>query len=150
MKKLTALEMAWAEAALGAIFPGSHDAGLAGIGGMDVRGYLAEVCWRLPLKAVVGLRLAIWIVALAPLFVVARFATIRSLAQPDRERVVAVLVAHPAYALRSLVLILKTIGALLYAGDERVRARMLAVRPRPKATSPVRLVTLRLRGPHAA
>ena len=138
--KLSRLENTWAQAALGAIFPGSREDGFAGIGGMDVAGYLASVMDSLPLKPALGLRAAIWLVALAPLFVIGRVATLPGLDQGDRERVVATLFASPSYGLRSLVMLLKTFGALLYAGDDRVRARL---RPRPAA--PRNIVPLRVK-----
>lgn len=132
---LTKLETTWAEAAMGAIFPGSRDAGLADIRAMDLRGFLAQVMATVPFQAALGLRLAVWIAALAPLFVLGRFATLAGLDPPARERVIARLLASRSYALRSLVLILKTIGALLYAGDDGVRARMNASPPRPELLS---------------
>lgn len=135
--RLTGIENRWAEAAMGAIFPGSREEGLTDIRAMDVRGFLARVVASVPSKVALGLRLAVWIVALAPLFVLGRLATITSLAQADRERVVTALVSNRNYALRSLVMILKTMGALLYAGDDGVRARMMVPR---KSKS---LVTLR-------
>lgn len=141
MRALAKFELAWAAAEMGAIFPGGD--GVAGIEAMDLRGYLVEVVARVPWKAALGLRLAIWVVALAPPFVLRRFATIAGLATADRERVVARLIASPSYGLRSLVLILKTIGALLYAGDDAVRARMLSAAPERS------LVSLHRRG-HAA
>ena len=78
----------------------------------------------LPFKARLGLRVAVWLVALAPLFVLRRVATIRGLAPADGERVVAALCASRSYGVRSLVMLLKTFGALLYAGDDRIRARL--------------------------
>lgn len=137
--RLTGIENRWAEAAMGAIFPGSREEGLTDIRAMDVRGFLARVVASVPSKVALGLRLAVWIVALAPLFVLGRLATITSLAQADRERVVTALVSSRNYALRSLVMILKTMGALLYAGDDGVRARMM-VPSKPKS-----LVTLRVK-----
>jgi hypothetical protein len=142
--KLSRLEMGWAEASMGAIFPGSSEAGLADIQAMDVRGFLAQVMHVVPFQAALGLRLAVWLVALAPLFVLGRLCTIAGLSPADREKVVGKLVASPAYAIRSLVLILKTMGALLYAGDDAVRARMLV--PRPKNA----LVALRTKRVQAA
>jgi hypothetical protein len=121
---LTKLETTWAEASMGAIFPGSHDAGLADIRAMDLRGFLSRVLQTVPFQAAFGLRAAIWIVALAPLFVLGRFRTIVGLEQADRERLITTLVGNRSYVIRSLVMILKTIGALLYAGDDGVRARM--------------------------
>ena len=138
--RLTGIENRWAEAAMGAIFPGSREEGLTDIRAMDVRGFLGRVVASVPSKVALGLRLAVWIVALAPLFVLGRLATITSLAQADRERVVAALVMSRNYALRSLVMILKTMGALLYAGDDGVRARMMV------PTKPKSLVTLRVKG----
>jgi hypothetical protein len=134
--KLTPLEHTWAQAALVAMFPGSRDDGFADIAGMDVHGYLVEVMRSLPFKARLGLRVAVWLVALAPLFVLRRVATIRSLAPADGERVVAELCASRWYGVRSLVMLLKTFGALLYAGDDRIRARL---RPAPPAAVPLRI-----------
>jgi hypothetical protein len=137
--KLSRLENTWASAALGTMFPGSSEAGLEGIAAMDVRGYLEDVMRTRPFRAVLGLRASIWLVALGPLFVLGRFATITSLSQAEREPFLDRLLGHRVYAVRMLVMLLKAFGALLYAGDDRVRAR---VRP-PKVRG---LVSLRLHG----
>jgi hypothetical protein len=130
--KLARFEDRWAEAAMGAIFPGSTEAGLRDIRAMDVRGFLHQVMACVPFQAALGLRVAVWIVAFAPLFVLGRLATIAGLAVGDRERVIEVLATSRSYVVRSLVMILKTMGALLYAGDDAVRARMaVASRPAP-------------------
>jgi hypothetical protein len=143
LKQLSRVELGWAEAALGAIFPGSSEVGLDGIGSMDVRGFLESLCRAVPLKAALGLRLAVWVVALAPLFVLARFATIRDLELAEREALVGKLMTSPLYGVRSVVMILKTFGAMLYAGHARVRARLIPPRS-PK------LITLRAHRSHAA
>ncbi len=122
--KLTRFEMAWAVAALVGVFPGSVDTGFASIASMDVPGFLGEALRRIPLRAALGLRAAIWIVAFAPLPTLGRFRTIARLGQADRERVLARLAASNSYAVRSLVMMLKTFGALLYAADDGVRARI--------------------------
>jgi hypothetical protein len=127
---LARFERRWAEAAMVAIFPGSVEMGLAGIGAMPIEPFLREVMCTLPFRAALGVRLAVWLVAVAPWFLLRRFATIAGLGQADRERVVAALVASPVYAVRSLVLLLKAIGALLYADDDRVRRCMAPPRPR--------------------
>ncbi|HLK39592.1 MAG TPA: hypothetical protein VKU41_22705 [Polyangiaceae bacterium] len=138
--KLTRFETRWAEAALTAIFPGAEDAGLRGIRSMDVAGFLAELLRRVPLAAAAGFRAAVWIVALAPVLLVGRAVTLAGLGQEDREAVVERLASSRWYALRSLVLVLKTFGALLYASDDGVRARMLAT------SRTRRLVSLRVKG----
>jgi hypothetical protein len=137
--KLSRLENAWATAALSAMFPGSSESGLEGIEAMDVRGFLEDVMRTRPFRAALGLRVAIWMVALAPIFVLGRVATIAGLARCERERMLDALLANRTYVVRMLAMLLKAFGALLYAGDERVRARVRPARPQS-------LVTLRLRG----
>jgi len=138
---LTALEYRWAEAAIGAIFPGSYDEGLAEITGMDVPGFLRQAMRHLPYRSALGVRMAIWMVAWAPFFVLGRFATIAGLALLDREALLARLAASRWYAVRSLVLVLKTMGAFLYAADTRVRARMQIPAP-PRAPASSRAATV--------
>jgi hypothetical protein len=142
--KLTRLEYVWAEAALGSIFPGSDGEGLAGIGAMNVRAFMGDVLRTVPFQAALGLRAAIWLIALSPLLLLGRLTTIVHLAQGDRESLVSRLVASRWYAIRSLVLLLKTIGALLYAGDDGVRSRMMHPTERRE------LVALRHKSIHAA
>jgi hypothetical protein len=146
--KLTRVETAWVEAEMQAIFPGSSDEGLTGIGAMDVRGFITQTMRYMPPQAALGFRVAVWVVALAPLLLLGRLATIAGLALPDREKVIGRLVASKSYAIRSFVLILKTLGALLYAGDDGVRARMTT--PAAPASAPRPLVTLRTKRVHAA
>jgi hypothetical protein len=141
--KLTRFEHKWALAALEAMFPGSREQGFVDIAAMDVHGYLVGVMRTLPFKARLGLRAAVWLVALAPLVVVRRLCTISSLVPAEAERVVAMLGASRWYGVRSLVMLLKTFGALLYAGDDGIRARL-----RPAA--PVTTVPLRIRRAHVA
>ncbi len=140
--KLTRFENRWAEAAMQAIFPGSRDAGLAGIRVMNVNGFVRDLMGHLPLRAAVGFRLAVWLVALAPLVVLGRLVTIAGLNPEDRERTVATLVSSHWYAIRSLVLVLKAMGALLYAADDGVRRRMM-----PPRSS---IAPLRIKRVHAA
>jgi hypothetical protein len=126
---LSRFERRSAVAAIEAIFPGSADMGFSDIRVMNVEGFLCEFMAHLPFRAAIGVRLAVWLVALAPLLVLRRFATIARLALDDRERVIAALMASNSYAIRSLVLILKTLGGLIYAADDGVRTRMTPGRP---------------------
>ncbi|HXX69797.1 MAG TPA: hypothetical protein VEK07_21635 [Polyangiaceae bacterium] len=145
--KLASFECRWAEAVLGAIFPGSPEEGLAGIGSMNVVVFLGDVMRSLPRRAALGMRLAIWLVSLSPLLLIGRLALFAGLTVADRERVLHRLATSRRYGLRSLVLLLKTIGALLYASDDRVRARMRgASTPLPV----VRLRRLEVEGAHGA
>lgn len=132
---LTRLESRWAEAAMEAIFPGSPETGLAGIRTMNVAAFFREFVATLPWRAALGVRLAVWLVAVAPWFLLRRFVTIAKLNVVEREWVIATLIASRSYAVRSLAMLLKALGALLYAADDRVRTRMAPGR----AGRPVRL-----------
>jgi hypothetical protein len=130
MKTLTRWETRWAVAALGAIFPkNAHDKIALGVADLDVEGYLRDLLGRVSLRVALGLHAAIWIVALAPLFVIGRWATIASLPPDARETVVARLSSSPIYVVRQLTMLLKTLGAILFTGEPAVREVMLRARP---------------------
>jgi hypothetical protein len=135
---LTRVERRWAHATLDTLFPGPDRGALPlGIDDMDVDGFLDETFQRVPFEAALGLRLAFCVIALAPLFVLQKFATISSLHPADRLRLVSKIGASPVYVLRSLVMMVKAIGALFYCGDARVRPSIVGVVPP--------IVTVRLR-----
>jgi hypothetical protein len=92
-----------------------------------------------PFEQSLGLRFALWIVALAPLFTLKKFCTISALSSPDRVRVLEKLLASPSYVIRQLVVSLKAMATLLYASSPQVRARMLA----PLRESTGQLIRLR-------
>jgi hypothetical protein len=151
--KFFAFEVGWAKVAFDTIFPGAHAAGLVSMDAMDVDGFVHETAAHVPAKAAIGFRIAIWIATFAPLFVLRRFSTLGRLERGARETVLRALLASDSYAIRSLTLVLKTIGALLYAGDASVRGRMHAKGTVPEgadAPSGDRLVPLRLARSHAA
>lgn len=126
MRTMTKTEVRWARAAFGAIFPkGAHARFTTGITDLDVEGFLVDVRSRAPFKAAFGLRVAVWVCALAPVFVLGKLATIASLDQPSREAVMTKLLVSPNYAVRQLVIFLKTIGALLWASAPAVRAALV-------------------------
>lgn len=136
---LTHFERRWAHATLDTLFPGPDRGALpAGIEDMDVDGFLDATFREVPLEAALGLRVAFWVIALSPLFVLGKLATIASLAPEDRFRVLSRINASSVYALRGLVMMVKAIGALFYCGDHRVRPSIVAVAPT--------IVTLRLPG----
>lgn len=136
--RLFSFELAWADAAFDAIFPPPPKAALEhGIAPMYPAQFLDDVVRTAPFEQSLGLRLTLWVVALAPIFALRRFATIASLDVDDRPRVIERLLASPIYAVRQLVMGFKAIGALLYAQSPVVRAQMVA----PAAS----VVTLRLK-----
>jgi hypothetical protein len=128
--KLTNVEATWARDAFEGIFPGPH-----GARAFDVEGYLAGVLAGGTLEVALGVRLAVWLVALSPLFVLGRLRTLRGLSVEDRAALLVRLAAHPTYAVRQLVLALKALAALLIFGDPESRARVVSPRLSSSPTS---------------
>lgn len=73
--------------------------------------------------AALGLRLAIWIAALAPLWLWGKLTTISKLAIEHRTELLRELLAHRAFAVRELVTLLKLSAAMALLGTPSVRAR---------------------------
>jgi hypothetical protein len=128
---LFGFELAWAEAAFDAIFPSPsrspERASLAlvhGIAQMKPGVFLDQMLGAAPLEASLGLRVTLWMIALAPLFVLRRFATVSSLDATDRERLLDRLLSSRIYAVRQLVAGFKAMGSLLYAQSPAIRAQM--------------------------
>ncbi|MGO8998316.1 MAG: hypothetical protein ACLQVI_33780 [Polyangiaceae bacterium] len=127
---LTHFERRWAHAAFDTIFPGPDRGVLPlGIADMDLDGFIDQTLEQVPFEASFGLRLVFWVIGLAPLFILGRFATIASLPPADRMRVISTINASPIYPLRATVMMLKALGALFYCGDRRVRPSIVAVLP---------------------
>lgn len=156
MKKprLLWFELAWTDAAFGAIFPGlltahtppPRDAASADGAPAEPTSappirpadFFQELLAGVPFEQSIGLRAALWMVALAPLFTVRRLGTIASLSQEDRARVLERLMSSPLYLVRQLAIALKGIAAMLYAQAPAVRARMFASPPRRADVVPLR------------
>jgi hypothetical protein len=122
MIALTTFERRAAHAAFETVFPGPDRGSLPyGIADMNLDEFLDDTLASVPFESALGLRLAFVFLALAPLFFIGRLATLMSLGAEDRERVVERVYASAVYPIRSTVVMLKAIGALLYCGDARVR-----------------------------
>jgi hypothetical protein len=125
--RLLSFELVWAHAAFDAIFPEPPRSVFPhGAASMQPGRFVDDLIAKVPLEQSIGIRLALWIVALAPLFTIRRLATIATLAPSERARVFDRLLASPVYAIRQLTLSLKALAALLYAQSPPVRAQMMA------------------------
>lgn len=121
MIPLTRVERRWAHLALTTIFPSGAHPRVRGADVIDGGASLEEVCQRVPARVALGLRAAVWLFALAPLFVLLRPHLLQGLDIPVRERVVAALLAHRVYVIRQLALLLKAFGALMFFAAAGVR-----------------------------
>lgn len=126
IRSLCRTERRWAFAALGAIYPSGASPALSiGVCDLDLGAYLRDVFRTIPLTAALGLRVAIWIVALAPPFVLGRMVTVLGLEPAERARLIEKLVASSSYGVRQLVTALKAVGGLLFGGAGSVQSAIL-------------------------
>lgn len=137
--RLLSFELAWTDAALDAFFP-EGTALPHGIRDVAPARSFDDLLAETPLEQSLGMRIALWIVALAPLFTIRRLGTIASIGEDDRRRVLERLVASPVYAVRQLVIGLKAMASLLYLRSPAVRASMIT----PVRGASGELVALRL------
>lgn len=121
--RLLAFELAWADATFDAVFP-DGTALPHGVARLHPARFFDGLLLDVPLEQSLGLRVALWIVALAPVFTIRRLGTIASIDAADRPRVLEALLASPTYAVRQLTLGLKAMAALLYAQSPAARAAM--------------------------
>jgi len=122
MRSLSRTERQWAFAALGAIYPSRANARLSvGVCDLELGEYLRDLFATIPLMAALGLRAAIWLVALAPPFVLGRIVTVIGLRPEERQQLIVRLVSSSSYGVRQLVLALKAIGGLFFGGAVSVR-----------------------------
>ncbi|HET6334296.1 MAG TPA: hypothetical protein VFG30_13830 [Polyangiales bacterium] len=70
-----------------------------------------------------GLRFALWMVALAPLWLLGRFATFSKLARAERTELLSRLLRHTNLVVRELALLLKLTAAFALLGTPSVRER---------------------------
>jgi hypothetical protein len=89
---------------------------------LPVERYLDDTFAALPARPALGLRAALWMIALSPLFVIGRFATLPSLEREEREKFLVKLSASNVYVIRQLVLAWKAVGGLYFGGLPEVRA----------------------------
>jgi len=134
--RLCSFEIAWADAAFDAIYPEPGTARTLrshlphGIASMHPAHFFDGVLAKVPFEQSLGLRLTLWMIALAPLFTIRRLGTIASLRPLDRTRVLERLVTSPIYVVRQLAMSFKAIATLLYVQSAPVREAMtLPVRP---------------------
>jgi hypothetical protein len=129
LRTLSPSESGWATQVAGAMFP-KTDALPIGADELEVSAFLQEMFRRIPLEAALGLRLTLWMIVLAPIFLGVRFALFVDLAPADQDAVLERLYLSRWYPVRQLCIAWKATIALVYSGHPSVRPLMLGdVRP---------------------
>jgi hypothetical protein len=120
---LSNLERRWAVALLSAFAP-SGARGLAPREGeVDYLSTAQQMLRASTPLAAVALRAAVWMAALAPLWLWGRFKTVLDLDAASRTRLLTQLVSHRGFAVRELTMLLKLAAAMALLGTPSIRQR---------------------------
>jgi hypothetical protein len=121
---MTRWEQTWAAEVLAAFAPATATQGLTPRAGeVDyISTFMRLLKGSTPLAAL-GLRAALWMVVLAPLWLWGRSATFSRLAAAERVELLSKLLRHGSTAVRELSLLLKFAAAVALLGTPSVRAR---------------------------
>lgn len=137
---LASFELAWTDAAFDTIYPEAPQSALPhGVLSMHPARFFQSVLATVPLEQSLGLRVTLWMIALAPLFTIRKLGTIASIDPGDRVRVLERLLTSRSYFVRQLTMSFKAIATLLYAQSERVRSAMTT--PRQPLVSATRITS---------
>jgi hypothetical protein len=93
--------------------------------------------------AALGLRFALWMVALAPIWLLGRFITFSELARAERTELLSRLLRHTSLVVRELALLLKLTAAIALLGTPSVRERSGYDKPQAAAAAVARGDTAR-------
>ncbi len=139
--KLSSMEKRWLTAGLAALIPAQANARFP-LGALDTAAVkLSEdMLAQSPFLAAMGVRAAIWVAYLFPLFIVGKMKTLAGLSPDDRDRYLNLLYDHPLYLIRQTILLLKSVACLSYLADDRVREALGMMRPRNLPIGPAVLV----------
>jgi hypothetical protein len=120
---MTRFELRWAEDLLAAFAPPSGPGLAPHRGEVRYAAVLRRMLGEATPLAAIGLRLAIWIAALAPLWLWGRLKTASLLAPGERPELLRQLLRHRSFAVRELTTLLKLVAMMALLGTDTVRAR---------------------------
>lgn len=120
---MTAFERRWTAAVLEAFAPPGGPGLAPRPGEVDYVATFATLMRRTRPAAAWGLRLAIWLAALAPFWLRGRLHTVTGLTHEARARLLDELLRHRSFPVRELTLLLKVSAAMALLGTPSVRAR---------------------------
>ena len=119
---MTSLERRWLCAIFDTILPASAAGFTPAPSDVPLEVFFRDLERSAPSDFNLGLRVAVWVVMLAPPFTVRRMRPFTSLDSAERLAVVERLAASKVYLLREIPLLLKMVGCLGYCGVPEVQS----------------------------
>jgi hypothetical protein len=140
---LTSFEKRWAVAVMEGFAPAGNRGLSPEPGEIDYLGSLLAMARASTPLARTGLRLALWLTALAPLWMLGRFRSVVTLSANERAALLERLMAHPLYLLRELGIYLKLATCMALFARRSLRDRSNYFREHTTPRPVVRLAVLR-------
>lgn len=126
----TRTERRWRDALFAASIPPGSSPGLPGLAALDLQRFWTLFDRTAPPLVKLGLRVAVWVLTFAPLFLLGRPRLFSGLGPDDADRLLVRAAGSRSYLLRQLPATLKILACFAYFQDPGVRAR-IAGPPRP-------------------
>lgn len=120
---LFAFERRWARALLEAFAPPGGPGLAPQPGEVDYVAGIQRMLDSFTQRAALGLRVALWIGALAPVWMGARLSSIAGVPMARRTQLVQRLLSHRLFLVRELMFLIKTASSFALLGTPSVRAR---------------------------
>ncbi len=124
---MTRLEERWALAALEGFSPPSGVPAAPRPGEVDFLSTLRSMVASSTRLGRLGLRLAVWLLATAPLWTLGRLALLPSIPVAERGPLLERLLGHRSYAVRELCLLLKVVASMALLAPRPVQVRTHAI-----------------------
>jgi hypothetical protein len=124
IRSLTATERRWLLSVVDAMLPAAEIDLSPTPREVPLERFLDDFACRAPLEVAIGVRFALWLVMLAPPFVLGRMRTFAGLEHDDRLAVLRRLAASDVYVVREMPLLLKMVACLGYCGVPQVQSRL--------------------------
>jgi hypothetical protein len=120
---LWAFERRWVHAVLEAFAPPDAEGLAPRAGEVDFVSAFERMVRSCTWQAALGTRLALWMAALAPLWMGGRLCSVVRLRMKGRTSLVRALLGHRSFVVRELTTLLKMAASLALLGNAHVRAR---------------------------
>lgn len=117
-------EQRWRDELCAAVIPRVDPAGLPGFGELDTDEFWSRFSSAAPADVRGVLRLAVWVLTLAPPLLVHQPRTFRHLSSDLRGKHLDAALRHRFWAIRELAGLVKLVACLAYFGDPAVRVRV--------------------------
>ncbi len=124
LPRLTQREIAWGQAAMGAIFSGAPPENLKPLSQEESKFFLTDMYNSSPFPVDFTMRIVLWVMGCSPIFFLRRWTTLDRLSISDQLRVIQKMDASDSYWVRQFCMLMKLNGGLSHVSTTRFQTAM--------------------------